>query len=78
MELTKTLEVELGKLSLQDNDVVVIKFDTHKWSADILSKFMSAIKDISPNPVIAIPGGMEIDTDYVDKVIQYLEDMKKS
>ena len=78
MELTKSLEVELGKLSLQDNDIVVIKFDHKKWTPDILGKFMKAIRDISPNPVVAIPDGMEINADYVDKVIEYLQEMKKS
>lgn len=78
MELTKSLEVELGKLSLQENDIVVIKFDHNKWTPDILYQFMNAVKDISPNPAIAIPDGMEINADYVDRVITYLQDMKKS
>ena len=78
MELTKSLEVELGKLSLQDNDIVVIKFDHKKWASDILGQFMKAIRDISPNPVVAIPDGMEINANYIDGVIEYLREMKKS
>jgi len=78
MDESKSLEIELGKLSLQEDDIVVIKFDHNKWKPDMLNKFISAAKDICPNPVIAIPDGMEINADYVDKVVEYLRQMKKN
>ena len=78
MSESKSLGFTLGKLSLQENDIVVIKFDHYKWKSDMIGKFMSAAKDICPNPIIAIPDGMDISADYVDNVIEYLQQMKKS
>lgn len=78
MDENKSLEIALGKLSLQDNDVIVVKFKYGSCPVDNLVKFMDAIKDISPCPVVAIPDDLDIGTENIDKVIQYLEDMKKT
>lgn len=78
MDENKSIEIALDKLSLQDNDVVVIKVDQNKWSVKKFAQLYHAIKDISPNPVIAIPDGIDIGTKNIDYMIQYLEDMKKN
>ena len=78
MDENKSLEIALGKLSPQENDVIVVKFKYGSCPVDNLAKFMDAIKDISPCPVIAIPDDLDIGTENIDKVIQYLEDMKKT
>lgn len=78
MDENKSLEIALGKLSLQENDVIVVKFKYGSCPVDNLARFMGAIKDISPCPVIAIPDDLDIGTENINKVIQYLEDMKKT
>ena len=78
MSKNNSMEIALGKLSPQENDVIVVKFKYGSCPVDNLSKFMDAVKDISPCPVIAIPDDLDIGTENIDKVIQYLEDMKKT
>lgn len=78
MDKNNSIEIALEKLSLQDNDVVVMKVDTQKWGVKEFEPLYHAIKDISPNPVIAIPDGISLGTKNIDYLIQYLEDMKKT
>lgn len=78
MDENNSMEIALGKLSPQEDDVIVVKFKYGSCPVDNLAKFMDAIKDISPCPVIAIPDDLDIWTGSIDKVIQYLEDMKKT
>ena len=78
MSKNNSMEIALGKLSPQENDVIVVKFKYGSCPVDDLAKFMDAIKDISPCPVIAIPDDLDIGIESIDKVIQYLEDMKKT
>lgn len=75
MDENKSLEIALGKLSLQENDV---KFKYGNCPVDNLARFMDAIRNISPCPVIAIPDNLDIGVENIDRVIQYLEDMKKN
>ena len=78
MDENKSLEIALGKLSLQENDVIVVKFKYVNSPVDNLARFMDAIRNISPCPVIAIPDNLDIGVENIDRVIQYLEDMKKN
>ena len=78
MDENKSLEIALGKLSLQENDVIVVKVDPTKWDVKNFAPLFDAIKDISPNPVIAIPDGIYLGAKNIDYMIQYLEDMKKN
>lgn len=78
MDENNSMEIALNKLSLQDNDAVVIKVDPTKWDFDKFVPLFKAIKDISPNPVMAIPDGICLETKSIDYMIQYLEDMKKN
>ena len=78
MSKNNSMETALGKLSPKENDVIVVKFKYGSCPVDNLARFMSAIKDISPCPVIAIPDDLDIGTENIDKAIQYLEDMKKT
>lgn len=78
MSKNNSMEIALGKLSPQENDVIVVKFKYGSCPVDNLAKFMDVIKDISPCPVIAIPDDLDIGTENIDKVIQYLQDMKKT
>lgn len=73
-----SMQIALGKLSLQENDVVVIKIDPQKWDVDKFIPVFNAIKDISPCPVIPIPDGINLEVGGIDYLIQYLQDMKKS
>lgn len=77
MDENNNMEIALEKLSLQDNDVVVMKVDTQKWGVKEFAPLYHAIKDISPNPVIAISDGISLGTKNIDYLIQYLQDMKK-
>lgn len=77
MDENNSMEITLDKLSLQENDVVVIKVDRNKWNVKEFEPLYHAIKDISPNPVIAIPDGISLGTKNIDYLIQYLQDMKK-
>ena len=72
------MQIALGKLSLQENDVVVIKIDPQKWDINKFIPLFNAIKDISPCPVIPIPDGINLEVGSIDYLIQYLQDMKKS
>lgn len=78
MDENKSLEIALGKLSLQENDVIVVKFKYGNCPVDNLARFMDAIRNIYPCPVIAIPDNLDIGVEDIDRVIQYLEDMKKN
>lgn len=78
MDENKSLEIALGKLSLQENDVIVVKFKYGNCPVDNLARFMDTIRNISPCPVIAIPDDLDIGVENIDRVIQYLEDMKKT
>lgn len=78
MDENNSIGIALEKLSLQDNDVVVIKVDRKKWGMKEFAQLYHAIQDISPNPVIAIPDGIHLGTKSIDYMIQYLEDMKKN
>lgn len=78
MDENKSLEIALGKLSLQENDVIVVKFKYGNCPVDNLARFMDAIRNISSCPVIAIPDNLDIGVEDIDRVIQYLEDMKKN
>lgn len=78
MDENNSMKIALEKLSLQDNDVVVIKVDRDKWRVNEFAPLFNVIKDISPNPVIAIPDGIRLEAKSIDYMIQYLEDMKKN
>lgn len=78
MDENKSLEIALGKLSLQENDVIVVKFKYGNCPVDNLARFMDAIRSISSCPVIAITDDLDIGVENIDRVIQYLEDMKKT
>lgn len=78
MDENNSMELALSKLSLQENDVIVVKVNPTKWDADKFAPLFDAIKEISPNPVIAIPDGIYLGTENIDYMIQYLEDMKKN
>lgn len=78
MDENKSMEIALEKLSLQENDVIVVKFKYGSCPVDSLARFMDAIREISPCPAIAIPDDLDIGVENIDKVIQYLQDMKKT
>lgn len=78
MDENNSMEIALEKLSLQDNDVVVIKVDRNKWNVKEFAPLYHAIKDISPNPVMVIPDGIRLEAKSIDYMIQYLKDMKKN
>lgn len=78
MDENNSMKIALEKLSLQDNDVVVIKVDLDKWRVNEFAPLFNVIKDISPNPVMAIPDGVRLEAKSIDYMIQYLEDMKKN
>lgn len=78
MDENNSMKIALEKLSLQDNDVVVIKVDRDKWGVNEFAPLFNVIKDISPNPVMAIPDGIRLEAKSIDYMIQYLEDMKKN
>ena len=66
MDENNSMEIALEKLSLQDNDVVVVKVDRNKWRVNEFAPLFNAIKDISPNPVMAIPDGIRLETKSID------------
>ena len=78
MDENNSMKIALEKLSLQDNDVVVIKVDRDKWRVNEFAPLFNVIKDIFPNPVMEIPDGIRLEAKSIDYMIQYLEDMKKN
>ena len=66
MDENKSLEIALGKLSLQENDVIVVKFKYGNCPVDNLARFMDAIRSISSCPVIAIPDDLDIGVENID------------
>lgn len=78
MNENNSMEITLSKLSLQENDVIVVKFKYGDCPVDNLAKFVDAIRDISPCPTIAIPDNLDIGVENIDYLIQYLQDMKKA
>ena len=78
MDENKSLEIALGKKKKKENDVIVVKFKYGNCPVDNLARFMDAIRNISSCPVIAIPDDLDIGVENIDRVIQYLEDMKKT
>ena len=73
-----SMRIALGKLSPQDNDVIVVKYSKETCRPDNLQMFMGALKDICPCPVVAISDDMDIGTENIDRAIDYLQSMKKS
>ena len=73
-----SMQIALGKLSPQDDDVIVVKFNKETCGLDNLQMFMNALKEICPCPVVAISDDMDIGTENIDRVIDYLQHMKKS
>lgn len=73
-----SMQIALGKLSPQDDDVIVVKFNKENCGLDNLQMFMNALKEICPCPVVAISDDMDIGTENIDRVIDYLQQMKKS
>ena len=78
MNENNSMEIALSKLSLQENDVIVIKFKYGDCPVDNLARLVDAIRDISPCPTIAIPDNLDIGVENIDYLIQYLQDMKKA
>lgn len=78
MDDNNSMEIALDKLSLQENDAIVVKFRYGSCSALDMSEFVSAIKSMVSNPIIVLPDDMDIGTKSIDSMIQYLEDMKKN
>ena len=78
MDENNSMELALSKLSLQENDVIVVKVDPTKWAADKFVPLFKAIKEISPNPAIVIPDGVYLGTENIDYRIQCLKEMKKN
>lgn len=78
MNENNSMEIALSKLSLQENDVIVVKFKYGDCPVDNLARFVDAIRDISPCPTIAIPDNLDIGAENIDYLIQYLQDMKKA
>lgn len=78
MDGNNSMEIALSKLSLQENDVIVVKFKYGSCPVFDMSEFVSAIKSMVSNPVIVLPDDMDIGTKSIDSMIQYLEDMKKN
>ena len=78
MSENNSMEIALSKLSLQENDVIVVKFKYGNCPVDNLAKFIDAIRNISPCPTIAIPDNLDIGVENIDCLIKYLQDMKKN
>lgn len=78
MDENNSIGIALEKLSPQENDVIVVKPDPQKWDVNKFIPVFDAIRDISPCPVIPIPNDMCLETESIDYLIQYLEDMKKN
>ena len=78
MDENNSMELTLSKLSLQENDVIVVKFKYGSCPVFDMSEFVSAIKSMVSNPVIVLPDDMDIGTKSIDSMIQYLEGMKKN
>lgn len=78
MNENNSIEIALSKLSLQENDVIVVKFKYGDCPVDNLARFVDVIREISPCPTIAIPGNLDIGVENIDYLIQYLQDMKKN
>lgn len=78
MNENNSIEIALSKLSLQENDVIVVKFKYEDCPVDNLARFVDAIREISPCPTIAIPDNLDIGIENIDYLIKYLQDMKKN
>lgn len=78
MNENNSMKIALSKLSLQENDVIVVKFKYGDCPVDNLARLVDAIRDISPYPTIAIPDNLDIGVENIDYLIQYLQDMKKA
>ncbi len=78
MNENNSMEIALSKLSLQENDVIVVKFKYGDCPVDNLARLVDAIRDICPYPTIAIPDNLDIGVENIDYLIQYLQDMKKA
>lgn len=78
MDENNNMGITLEKLSLQENDAIVVKFRYGSCPVLDMSEFVSAIKSMVSNPVIVLPDNMDIGTKSIDSMIQYLKDMKKN
>lgn len=76
--MNESMEIALGKLSPTDNDVIVVKFNQNRCTADNIAQLLRVMKDISPCPVVAIPDNVELQLGDIDDMINYLQSMKKS
>ena len=71
---------ELSKLTIQPNEIIVIKIDTNKYTLDeaeeIYQQIINDIPEEYQNNIIGIPSGIEMETADIDYLIQRLEYVK--
>ena len=72
---------KITSMELKDqNNVIVIKFDTEKYDVKECSDLY---RNISEHPklqqfnIIGIPSGVDMEVDWIDSLIERLENMKK-
>lgn len=62
----------------KENEVIVMTFDTEKWSIEDASHvFQQAQKFFSKENIIAFFDGVKLECDTIDNMIEILENMKK-
>lgn len=73
--------VELQKLEIKENEILVVKIDANKYDADKAQEIFLKITDTLPESVrthvIGIPTGIEFEISTIDEMIKILESMKK-
>ena len=71
---------ELSKLTIQPNEIIIIKIDTNKYTLDeaeeIYQQIINDIPEEYQNNIIGIPSGIEMETADIDYLIQRLEYIK--
>lgn len=75
-------QAELSKISLQPNEVLVVKINTDKIDLeatnDIYKKITLSFPEDNRNQIIGIPIGIDFSIEQIDDMIDYLEEMKNA
>lgn len=75
-------QAELQKISLQPNEVLIVKIDIDKIDLEtannICKQIILSFPEENRNQIIGIPIGIDLDIAQINDMIDYLEEMKNA
>ena len=73
-------QAELQKISLDSDEVLIVKFDVDKIGLEnanqIFKQIIEKLPEYRKNQIVGIPVGIDLDIQQIDYLIDYLKEMK--